>query len=469
MRIRNFRIGKLAAVVSLSVLTLSAYAFKIDPTITIDRATNSPTINIKYTGASAAMIELRLNGVSLGTRMLNAGKTNGDASFTIDLKAFLDGDNEIEAILLDKQGRIVASEKTTINSEGERSAIIQILSPKMGSSVQGPVDVKVGFGREFKSAYVSFFVDNQLKAFVNNSPFAYTWDTSREINGWHEVEAWLVDDMSNTFKTKKIRIFVNNPGGRTNRVTQPSTIKIDVPKVTTPKVQTPKVQTPKVSNVAPQVAKTVLTKTSNDLNAMSTFVVPALAGQTAGLKAGQLPAPISTGPKAVTPSKVQAVTAPKVTTPKGVVQVSPSVKTTPKINNGIAAASLVRIGQGTRLPNTAALQVSLYGKPVKFDVAPRIEQNIPIAPFRHLIERAGGKVKWEHFLKQVNAVAQGREIVIRIGDAKATVDGKDVEMERTPFIEKGRTIIPLSFLESCLNVTIDFDPATGHVLILAKQ
>jgi hypothetical protein len=202
---------------------------------------------------------------------------------------------------------------------------------------------------------------------------------------------------------------------------------------------------------------------------MSTFVVPALAGQTAGLKAGQLPAPISTGPKAVTPSKVQAVTAPKVTTPKGVVQVSPSVKTTPKINNGIAAASLVRIGQGTRLPNTAALQVSLYGKPVKFDVAPRIEQNIPIAPFRHLIERAGGKVKWEHFLKQVNAVAQGREIVIRIGDAKATVDGKDVEMERTPFIEKGRTIIPLSFLESCLNVTIDFDPATGHVLILAKQ
>jgi len=51
------------------------------------------------------------------------------------------------------------------------------------------------------------------------------------------------------------------------------------------------------------------------------------------------------------------------------------------------------------------------------------------------------------------------------GNKDAKVDGKNVEMEVTPFIDHGRTIVPLSFIQETLNLNIEFDPATGHVLI----
>ena len=128
-------------------------------------------------------------------------------------------------------------------------------------------------------------------------------------------------------------------------------------------------------------------------------------------------------------------------------------------------AGKIAITKGKRIPNLNNL-VLVYNKDfVDFDVNPRVENGIPLTPIRHLLEKAGGEVKWKAFEKLVEAKADGREIFIWIGNKDAKVDGQAVEMEVAPFIDRGRTIVPLSFIQETLKVNIEFDPETGHVLI----
>jgi hypothetical protein len=134
-------------------------------------------------------------------------------------------------------------------------------------------------------------------------------------------------------------------------------------------------------------------------------------------------------------------------------------------NNAVKAAGPVAITKGKKLPDMANLVVSYNKSTVDFDVNPRIENGIPLAPIRHLLEKAGGEVKWKAFEKLVEAKAEGREIFIWIGNKEAKIDGKPVEMEVAPFLDRGRTIVPLSFIQETLKVNIEFDPETGHVLI----
>src|SRR5689334_15257071 len=106
------RLGLLAAFITVGA---TAPAVTIQQ-IKIDRALNSPTLAVKYSGVHAALMELRLNGESFGSRSLDETPTTGETTFSLDLLALKDGDNEIEIRLYDKDGHVVGSEKTTIST-----------------------------------------------------------------------------------------------------------------------------------------------------------------------------------------------------------------------------------------------------------------------------------------------------------------------------------------------------------------
>ncbi len=67
--------------------------------------------------------------------------------------------------------------------------------------------------------------------------------------------------------------------------------------------------------------------------------------------------------------------------------------------------------------------------------------------------------------KTVTASADGKSIMIQIGDRNAKVDQITMSMEVTPYIDRGRTIVPLSFIHDALGVNVEYDKETGHVLI----
>lgn len=456
MRKGNKWLQKLWIVAGFAAMAMSANAFTFDPTITVDRALNSPTLTIRYSGASAALVELRVNGTSLGSRSVSAGKSSGETNFTLDMSTLQEGNNDIEVLLLDKTGRIIGTEKTTISADAAGSGPVNLVSPKMGATVSGPVEIKVGFGRDMRNSYVSFFVNNQFKAMTNNPPFTYTWDTTHETNGWHDVEAWLVDENSNTFKTHKVRVFVDNNGGQTGRVADPLATPQGAP-------VTPKIVTPKIANV---VVKTPGGQTVALVRANA--ITLTLAPQ-AGLKPTVLPRASATGTKAATPAGISTVnpTTPTVK-PRAPQVIEVHQATVPSTKGVGASASLLRIGHGFRTADRN-LAISFNSKQIDFDVQPKVVNNVPLTPFRHLIEKAGGSVKWQHQAKTVDALADGRTIFLKIGDSRAMINHQPIDLEVAPFIEKSRTIVPLSFIQDSLNVNVDYDPATGHVLITSKK
>lgn len=429
----------------MAVLSVAANAFMFDVKIAIDRALNSPTLTVRYSGANVALVEMKLNGVSLGTRSVSSGKANGETNFTLDLSSLVDGDNVVEVSLFDKNGKLVGTEKSNVAADDNAKSPVFLQGPKVGATVQGPVEIKVGFGRELKNTYVSFFIDNQFKAMMNVPPFNYVWDTERESNGWHELEAWVVDDSSKTMKTRKVKVFVNNPGGKTLRNVEPKSNPVNPTTTSNVGIKPTKAASNTVKANTSTVPAEPLTLALNPDNRT-------LGGMN-GTKPTNKESGTATGPKHLTPTGSRLAVNQKNA---GIVAANNAVKNT---------AGKIAITKGQKLPNLNSL-VLLYNKEfVNFDVNPRVENGIPLTPIRHLLEKAGGEVKWKAFEKLVEAKAEGREIFIWIGNKDAKVDGQKVEMEVAPFIDRGRTIVPLSFIMETLKVNIEFDPETGHVLI----
>lgn len=601
---------RLCVISGLCVLTVSSWASFIDQgTIVIDRALNSPTLTVRYNGVKAATVELRVNGVSYSTRTVDPSLSDGETNFTLDLRAFTNAENEVEIRLFDKNGRFLGSQKSTISTEDTKSPVY-LIGPKVGATVQGPVQIKVGFGKEMKNTYVCFFVDNHMKSMSNVPPFEYMWDTTRDSNGWHEVEAWVVDDSSNTYKTRKMRIFVNNPGGHTFRpMTQPPATQ---PKATPTAPKTEPITTPTVkptteplTNLVPSAnantaapsaaasglknagaataaagtavrASAVLAPNATAMISISNEVRP-VTGASAGLKSGVLTSSQATGQQMMMPTgnrvvglranttipaipKTTVVTkpetpatkpaTPKVVTaapvakpkveplktspePKAPVKATKPVETLPiptaevkapvtqpsttlaatktvepkmtttaptikapatvklagpigkppvkpvtpaatkpavkpplksAVKPAAKASALMPITHGSKVANKS-ISVVYDNKPVNFDVQPSVQNGVPLTPFRHLFEKAGGKVEWQNTSKTVHANGQGREIYIQIGDKLAKVNNLPIELDLAPFLKNGRTIVPVSFLKDALNVNVEYDEKTGQVLI----
>lgn len=423
----------MCVVAGLAIMAVAAQALIFDGQITIDRALNSPTLTVRYSNANAALVELRVNGESIATRSVNAGKSSGETTFTLNLSSLSSGDNKVEIRLFDKGGKLLASEATSVTTDSSQSPVF-LSNPKMGSTLQGNVDIKVGFGQQMKNSYVSFFIDNQFKSISNVPPYEFTWDTRGDSNGWHEVEAWVVDDSSSTFKTRKVRVFVQNPGGRTDR---PSPVEPAAKPI-----------------VAAPAAKPILAETT--ANALHVSV-----GGATSTKPATLQPSVSSGPKEMLPTGKRLATKTVVAAQHTLPPVTVARNATPAARTGV-----VNVTRGVRLPSVGTFAIVYNTQFIDFDVQPRVSADgVPLTPLRYLLEKAGGKVDWQNNLKNLSAKADGHDIFLHIGDSFAQVNKQRIELERPSFIEMGRTIVPLSFMRDALNVNIDYDKATGHVLI----
>ena len=473
------------------VLGVSSNALPLDTHITIDRALNSPTLTIRYTGAHTALVELRLNGDSLGTRSMTAAKDAGETNFNINLSELKDGDNEVEVRLYDRTGKLVGSDKTNISTDQSNTGPVFLTSPKVGATVRGPVEIKMSFSRDIKNSIASFFVDSNFKSMSNYPPYSYVWDTTRETNGWHEVEAWDVDESSQTFKTKKTRVFVDNPSGRTERNTGTTELSLSKPSLKST-VEGTDSSLRYTMSVGKSKGNFKPADASAPTLSASTLANPIHATNVGGAD-GLQPAPkglaIATGPRMLVPtnrrnadvkvaSKVNAgsikinVHASDVrpTVQSGTVAMKQVNKLPVSVLKNVASvAHMVSITKGQRIPNIGAFAIELNSQFVKFDVQPRVDDGVPMTPLRYLLEKDGGKVKWENMTKTVKASADGKSITIQIGDKNAKVDEVTMSMEVTPYLDRGRTIVPLSFIHDALGVNVEYDKETGHVLITSNS
>ncbi len=455
MSMRTLWTLKVAICAGLALAGVLAQANLVDASILVDRAANNKTLTVKYEGASANLVEMRVNGVSVASKPLDDKVSTGEAAFSLDTASLESGDNAIEFRLYDKEGKLVGTQKTTVKIDRAGDGAVSLEKPKQGTNVQGQLEIKVSFKTDIKNAYVSFFVNDEFKALKNYAPYSYAWDTSKIENGWYDIQAWVVDEANNTFKTEKMRLFVNNPGGRTYRTGGVGFTSPKVEPVLAPSHAKPtKAHVTTLQPLAPHIPVAVKTATVTKLP---------MAGTAAGIKA-------------IKPTVTKAISVP--TQPSEVVtMVSPTHPVAVKVKPPISTVSItpskvnkrISITKGSRLNGIDTFDVILKGEVVKFDVAPRVENGVPITPFRHLFEANGGSVKWDNQSKTVTGKSAGSQISFKIGEASAKVDGRALMMELAPFLIAGRAMVPLSFISDALKVDVQFDAITGHVLILSSE
>jgi LysM repeat protein len=240
--------------------------------------------------------------------------------------------------------------------------------------------------------------------------------------------------------------------------------RLSVPSGTRPaKVKTP---------VAPAPARRMAKVTVPELRAVprrTHSVAPVAPSQpTATPASGRIPLPVFVV-KPVTDMAVQTRTY-QVAKGDRLSQIARQYGVTPQsilVANGLADASKMRAGSRLVIPGT--FNVAMNNQQVGFDVQPRMEQGLPIAPFRQIFEHTGGTVVYYPEDHSVKARKPEKEIQLKIGSKEALVNQAVVIMDRKAFIDSGRTMLPMRFMTEALDMKAEYDPKTGTVYLTRKE
>ncbi len=503
----------------LFALSGSIYAFVFDTKVVLQKAFEQNSLIVRFTDLNPSVVQLRLDGKVIGTRDVVAVNGAGEAVFDLNPSALPPGDHILEAILLSSESKQIGKSSTKISVAAVAGAPVMVRLPKYGDQVAGEYQIDVAIDPSIKKPFVSLFIDRQFREMRNVPPYKFSWDTTKEAPGWHQIEAWAYDASLDTFKSPQIQVFVNNPGGRTDRV----------------ETQTTPAETG-LDRGEPVLTKSAgVRASSGNTEAVSGNVHESEPGNVTAISVGQIGgvtkyAPVGrpaldkgieradvtmTGQRLTSPGSVTAIQAVKVSS-KPVVKreivtikpeakvVRPSIKASKPIQvakavePGItsinivtptakskgtvgsnatvaepkaearAASGLIAVRTGVHL-STSGYSVFFDGDEISFDVQPTTVNGVPVAPFRHLFEHDGGKIKWDNHQKVLNAKKPGMEVRIQVGKSVAKLNGTGVKLDVPAFLVDGRTIVPLSFMRDALNVDVDYDPVSGHVLVTSKD
>jgi LysM repeat protein len=136
------------------------------------------------------------------------------------------------------------------------------------------------------------------------------------------------------------------------------------------------------------------------------------------------------------------------------------------VASGLLNASEVVPGRKLSIPGT--FTIAFNDQPVDFDVQPRVEGGMAIAPFRQIFEHTGGVVHYQPTEREVHALSPDKEIQIKIGSREALVNSAVVLMDRAAFLDTGRTMVPVTFMTEALDLKAEYDLKTGAIYLIKK-
>jgi hypothetical protein len=473
--------------------------------VTQSATSDDATVNldVKFRGGTLRSIELYVDGTLIKQQTLRTRSGHGTVRFALDSALLANGSHDIKVVAIDGDGNTATATSQWTLVSGDLNDIVRFLYPKSREMVQGVVPIEIKLDDSLHKPYVMFFVDNEFLALINYAPYTYNWDSTHASNGPHTlgVEAYDGDTLAKV-RARSMSITVNNPGGLTARqevtpdlnrgggLSDPTarllgkssppngapSVKGDgngpliMPMLPSNPVGAPDSRPPSTypTRSLPHIGDihrpTISHSTSH---ATAPGLMALLAGPrdlafsnvlTMGTLAHQPVQPLRAGNIAARPSQTLGAT-PRIA-PNGHGKVATQGRGT--------ASALVGPGALPSLPGSA-FDVAFDNTRIAFDVPPRVEHGMPLAPFRQIFEHTGGTLQWFGKSKLVRAVNATREIELKIGNPQATVNNQPVQMEAKPYIDRGRTIVPLSFVRDALNVKVQYDPQTGRMLIESQK
>ena len=124
---------------------------------------------------------------------------------------------------------------------------------------------------------------------------------------------------------------------------------------------------------------------------------------------------------------------------------------------------------GSLLRSVGQTSVLFNHTTVKLDRPLTAQNNILFGPLRQIFEQGGGTLTWQARTGTVHAKNTTKDIVLTIGKPQALVNARTVALDGKPYLLTGRTMVPLSFVTVAMDADVQYDAATGHLLITSRK
>lgn len=117
------------------------------------------------------------------------------------------------------------------------------------------------------------------------------------------------------------------------------------------------------------------------------------------------------------------------------------------------------------------ISVTLDGKPVAFDVPPVISEERAFVPMRAVFETFDCDVEWFADEQVILATHNTKMIMLKIGSTRLVIsdvfssETQVIETDAAPFIDNGRTLVPIRYISEALSCSVDWNEETRTVSI----
>jgi len=118
-----------------------------------------------------------------------------------------------------------------------------------------------------------------------------------------------------------------------------------------------------------------------------------------------------------------------------------------------------------------AQDVSVYlnNERMIFDQNPIIENGRTLVPLRSIFEGLGAEVKWNPYIQEIRGITSDKEVILKVGETSATVNGNTVTLDVAAKIENGRTLVPLRFISESLEAEVKWNAEEYRIDIEKKK
>lgn len=108
-------------------------------------------------------------------------------------------------------------------------------------------------------------------------------------------------------------------------------------------------------------------------------------------------------------------------------------------------------------------KVNLNGDKVLLQQSPFIENGRTYIPLRAVSENMGATVKWDGFSQTITINNEKTTVVCQIGNNVAHVNKDEVKLDAPPKLKYGSTYVPLRFTADCLGAEVKYDKASNTI------
>jgi len=174
----------------------------------------------------------------------------------------------------------------------------------------------------------------------------------------------------------------------------------------------------------------------------------------------------------IPPAAVMEVHEPYTTqTDDSLEKIARAFSTTPdeliKLNPTLSPERPLPVNTTLVVPKTEA-RIYLDETPLIGAVTPFISNGYTMVPMRNVIEAKDGIVIWLPKTQEVNAWADNTFMGVKIGHRQARINAESYLLPVAPSLQQERTMVPLRYLMSALDLHVDYNAASGTYYLVSR-